>query len=166
MKRIVLKLTGGPAFFCGCLLLFALMVLPAPARGQVAGSMDIWPQNNTVELGSTKQFGAYVPISPNTVNWYVNGILGGNAQWGTISASGLYTPPATAPANSVLTIKVQSTAYPTSFATTKLTVIRKYPWLWSVSPSSLQVGNYQISLNGANFAPDAVVQANGVDLPT
>lgn len=35
-----------------------------------------------------------------------------------------------------------------------------------MSPSSLQIGNYQISLNGANFAPDAVVQANGVDLPT
>lgn len=136
------------------------------AQAQVAGSIDLWPANSRVEVGTTKQFGAYVPISPNTVNWYVNDIRGGNAALGTISSSGLYTAPAVAPANNVLTIKVQSTAYPTSNKTTPLTVTRKYPWLWSVSPSSLQVGNYQISLNGANFAPDAVVQANGVDLPT
>ena len=89
-----------------------------------------------------------------------------NATLGTISASGLYQAPATAPANSGLTIKAQSTAYPSSFKTTSLTVIRPYPWLWSVSPPSLQTGNFAINLNGANFAPDAVVQANGVDLPT
>ncbi|MCC7373752.1 MAG: DUF1800 family protein [Verrucomicrobiales bacterium] len=143
-----------------------LSVAPLRLHAQVAGTIDLWPANNTVEIGGTKQFGAYVPISPNTVNWFVNDIQGGNATLGTISGQGLYVAPAVAPANNALTIKVQSTAYPTSFKTTTLTVIRKYPWLWGVSPSSLQVGNYLISLNGANFAPDAVVQANGVDLPT
>ncbi len=58
------------------------------------------------------------------------------------------------------------TAYPSSFKTTTLTVIRPYPWLWSVSPSSLQVGNYSVSFNGNNFASDSKAQANGVDLPT
>ncbi len=148
--------------------LTALLVATFPVRStaQVSGPIDLWPQNSTVETNATKQFGAYVPISPNTVNWFVNDIPGGNATVGTISASGLFQAPVVAPANSVLTIKVQSTAFPSSFKTTPLTVIRKYPWLWSVSPSSLQVGNYQVSLNGANFAPDAVVQANGMDLPT
>ena len=143
-----------------------LIGLAVEARSQVAGAMDIWPQNNSVEVGTTKQFGAYVPINPNTVNWYVNDIQGGNAQLGTISTTGLYQAPAVAPANNVLTIKARSTAYPTSFASTSLTVTRKYPWLWGVTPSTLQVGNYQISLNGANFASDAVVLANGVALPT
>lgn len=121
---------------------------------QVAGSMDVWPANSTVETGATKQFGAYVPIIPNTITWWVNNKQGGDATCGTISPPGLYQAPAKAPTNSVLTIKAQSTAYPSSFKTTTLTVIRPYPWLWSVSPSSLQVGNYSVSFNGSNFAPD------------
>lgn len=138
-------------------------------KAQVAGTMDIWPRDNTVELGSTKLFGAYVPINPNTVAWLVNDLVGGNAALGTISTSGLYTPPAVAPTNNVLTIKVRSTAFPNSFASTSLKVTRKYPWLWSVSPSGgtpMKVGTYRVSLNGSNFAPDSVVTANGADLVT
>lgn len=119
-----------------------------------------------MEVGGTRQFGAYVPISPSTVTWSVNDIPGGNATFGTISASGLYQAPANAPTNSVLTIKAQSTAYPSSFKTTTLTITRPYPYLWSVSPSSLQVGNYSVSFNGANFTPDCVGVANGADLQT
>ena len=135
-------------------------------RAQVSGPMDMWPANGTVVIGTTQQFGAYVPITPNTITWWVNGKLGGDATCGTITPAGLYQAPAVAPTNSVLTIKAQSTAYPSSFKTTTLTVTRPYPWLWSVSPSSLQVGNYSVSFNGANFAPDSVAQANGVDIST
>ena len=135
-------------------------------RAQVYGSIDVWPANNSVEVNGTKQYGAYVPITPSTVTWMVNDIPGGNATLGTISATGLYKAPAVAPNPSILTIKAQSTAYPSSFKTTSLTVTRPYPWLWSASPSSLQVGAYSVSMNGANFAPDSVVQANGVDVPT
>ncbi len=151
-------------FYALTALVFA--ILPARLTAQSSGGMDLWPQNNTVEISGTKQFGAYVPLSPNTIIWLVNDLPGGNPTLGTINASGFYQAPAQAPTNNVLTIRAQSTAYPSAFAATKLTITRKYPWLWGVSPSSLQVGNYQISLNGANFAPDAVVQANGVDLPT
>ena len=95
-----------------------------PLHAQVSGSMDVWPRNSTVEIGATTQFGAYVPITPNTITWSVNGITGGNATLGTISASGLYQAPAVAPTNNVLTIRAQSTAYATSFASTSLTVTR------------------------------------------
>ncbi len=148
------------------LALLLSVVAGTHALAQVAGAIDIWPVNNSVELKGTKQFGAYVPINPNTVNWYVNDLQGGSAQLGTITAAGLYTAPATAPANCVLTIKAQSTAFPGSFKTTSLTVTRTYPWLWSASPSSLQVGNYSVSFNGSGFAPDSVAQADGVDLVT
>ncbi len=136
------------------------------SRAQVAGAMDVWPRNSSVELGSTTQFGAYVPINPNTIVWLVNDIVGGNSSIGTITAAGLYTPPAQAPQNNAVTIKARSTAYPASFASTPLTITRPYPWLWSVSPSKLQVGNYSVSFNGSNFAPDSIAQANGMDLAT
>ncbi len=166
MNRYHPRIPSGPPARWLALLLTLLGLLSSRLLAQVYGPIDIWPQNNSLEVGSSRQFGAYVPITPNTVSWFVNDVPGGNATLGTISASGLYQAPAVAPANSVLTIKAQSTAYPTSFKTTTLTVTRKYPWLWGVNPSTLQVGNFQVSLNGANFTPDAVVQANRVDLPT
>ena len=85
---------------------------------------------------------------------------------GTISPTGLYQPPAVIPAANVLTIKARSTAYPPAVGSAKVTITRKYPWLWSVSPSKLQKGNYSVSFNGANFAPDSQAMANGVDIPT
>lgn len=149
-------------------LLLAVLLLGTSltSLAQVAGSMDIWPRDNTAEPGATKQFGAYVPINPNTVEWLVNDIVGGNASIGTISPSGLYTAPAVIPAANVLTIKARSTAFPAQFASTSLTLIRKYPWLWGVSPSPLLVGNYQVSFNGANFAPDSQALANGQPVAT
>jgi len=148
------------------LLLFLSLLTADSVRGQVAGSIEVYPGNSTLELGGSRQFSAYVPISPNSVTWKVNDIPGGNSILGTISAAGLYVPPIVAPDNNVVTIKAQSTAFPASAGTATLKITRKYPWLWSVSPSSLQTGNYQVSLNGANFASDSKVQVNGVDVAT
>ena len=146
------------------LVLAVLVGTPAPA--QVAGSIEIYPGNSTVEEGGTKQFSAYVPISPNTITWSVNGVTGGNTTYGTITTSGFYTPPVPIPANNVVAIRATSTAYPSSTYATPLTITRKYPWLWSSYPASVQAGSYQVSFNGANFTPDAIATANGVDLPT
>lgn len=136
------------------------------AYAQVAGSIAVYPANSAIETGSSRQFSAYVPISPNTVTWMVNDIPGGNATYGTVSPAGLYTAPAAAPANNVVTIKVQSTAFPSSVGTANLTITRPYPWLWSVYPSPLTVGAYQVSFNGSNFAPDSKALANGVEVET
>src|SRR5947209_11327303 len=52
-----------------------------------------------VRLGGNAQLYASVANSSNTsVNWQVNGVAGGDATNGTISSSGLYTPPASIPA--------------------------------------------------------------------
>lgn len=148
-------------------LAFALAALVGSlARAQVAGNIAVYPGNSTLEATGTRQFSAYVPISPNTITWWVNNVQGGDATVGTISATGLYKPPMVIPAINVLTISARSTAYPTSVGSTLLTLTRPYPWLWSVSPSKLPVGNYQVSFNGGNFAPDSQAMANGVDVPT
>ena len=139
---------------------------PGLARAQVSGAIAVYPTTSTIEVGSSKQFTAYVPISPNTVVWSVNDIAGGSAALGTISSSGFYQAPATAPSNNVVVVKATSTAYPGSVGAATMTITRKYPWLWSVSPSSLVVGNYQVSFNGANFAPDSQALANGVAVQT
>jgi len=143
-----------------------LVLLLSPVAAQVAGSITVYPANSTLESTGTRQFTAYVPISPNTIQWLVNDIPGGNASVGTISATGLYQPPTVIPAVNVVAIKARSVPYPSSSGSAKLTITRQYPWLWSVNPAKLSVGSYEVSFNGANFAPDSVAQANGVDLPT
>lgn len=139
---------------------------PFCVNAQVAGAIAVYPANSSTEFTSTRQFSAYVPISPNMITWLVNDIPGGDATVGTISATGLYQPPAVIPAANIFTIKARSAAYPASVGSATLTVTKKYPWLWSVSPSKLQTGNFSVSFNGSNFAPDSQATANGVDVST
>lgn len=153
-------------------VLLSLLTLLAPfitgprAQAQVAGPIAVYPENSSLELGGNRQFSAYVPVSPNTVVWSVNDIIGGHATFGTITPNGYYLPPVVPPTNNVVLIKARSTAFPTVVGTARLTLTRPYPWLWSVSPSTLVVGNYEVSFNGANFTTDSQALANGVAVPT
>ncbi len=61
----------------------------------------------SVLFGLTGQYSAAVTGASQNVTWMVNGVTGGNAAEGTISAGGLYTAPATAPPTPV-TISAQS----------------------------------------------------------
>ena len=71
-------------------------VLPA-TQPQIV--VNLAPQSPNVRLDDTLQFVATVTGSSNTaVTWQVNGVTGGAAATGTISTTGLYTPPATVPA--------------------------------------------------------------------
>ena len=132
----------------------------APAR------ITVSPQNATIAVNTTKQFTAAVSLSPSTVTWEVNGIKGGSAQVGTISASGLYTPPVVIPAANVLTIAARSTSRTSTVGSTKLTVVRVTPSLTSVMPSPIVVGTYRETLSGANFASDSQGLVNGVAVTT
>lgn len=154
------------ARFVGAAVLLLALCGGFHAPALVAGSLAVYPENSSLELGGSRQFTAYVPLTPNTVVWSVNDLVGGNATLGTISATGLYLPPAAPPLNNVVRVKATSTAFPTNFATAQLTITRPYPWLWSVSPAALVVGNYEVSFNGANFAPDSIALANDAPLTT
>jgi hypothetical protein len=68
----------------------------------------------SVTLGTTSQYIATVTGNANAaVNWSVNGVAGGNATDGTISAKGLYSAPSTAPQNSTVTVTATSAAIST-----------------------------------------------------
>ena len=73
--------------------------------------------------GGTQAFNATVANTPNTaVTWQVNGVTGGNATVGTISASGLYTAPAIVPSPSTVTVRAVSNADNTRFGSAQVTV--------------------------------------------
>jgi uncharacterized protein (DUF1800 family) len=129
------------------------------------GQIEVYHKTASVEIGTTRQFSAYVPLSPNTVVWSVNGITGGNSTIGTVSQTGLYQAPVTAPASNVVALRATSTADATKFGEATITITRKTPWVWSVSPA-ITVGAFDVRVNGSNFAPDAIAKLNGVTLTT
>jgi polygalacturonase len=76
----------------------------------------------TATIGQTAQYTAAVTGARNQlVTWMVNGVIGGNAASGTISTTGLYTPPSTAPASAV-TIAAVSVLASTASGSLSVTV--------------------------------------------
>ncbi|MFO1407451.1 MAG: S8 family serine peptidase [Steroidobacteraceae bacterium] len=73
--------------------------------------------------GTTLAFVAEVANAGSTsVTWYVDGVAGGSASIGTISASGVYTPPASQPATGKVTVKAVPVADTARFASAVVTV--------------------------------------------
>lgn len=120
----------------------------------------------TVTVGQTKQLVAYVPLSPNTVVWTVDGVSGGDSTVGTISTTGLYLAPAVPPPSGSVSIRATSTAYPAKSHAVTMKIIYPAVQLWSISPASGAVGAFTISLNGSNFKPDTVVRFGDTVLST
>src|SRR5882762_9745042 len=71
--------------------------------GGGGAGLNISPKQAAVVVTSqTQQFTAVVSGSSTAVTWTVDGTAGGSATVGTISATGLYTPPATAGTHTIV----------------------------------------------------------------
>ncbi len=67
-----------------------------------ASAVVVSPASAAIAVSTTQQFTASISGNSNTTfTWSVDGVSGGNASLGTISASGLYTAPATAGTHSI-----------------------------------------------------------------
>jgi polygalacturonase len=105
----------------------------------------------SVYVGQTSQYSATVSGASNqSVTWMVNGVTGGNTASGTISSTGLYTPPATAPSSPV-TIAATSVLSSTATGSTSVTVL---PVTVAISgPASVTfgaTGQYSATVTGAS----------------
>lgn len=82
----------------GPLLAATIALLPLAAGGEGSGRPVISPSLARLEPGAAQQFRVTMSGEPaRAPRWMVNGIPGGNATIGRISASGLYTAPAAIP---------------------------------------------------------------------
>ncbi len=126
----------------------------APVAVTVAG-------NNQVRLGTTAQFTAAVTNTSNSaVNWQVNGVTGGAAATGTISTTGLYTPPAAIPAPNTVTITAVSQASPSSSGSMSEAILNPIPTITAATVAGLGP-SYTITVTGAGFVTGAQVQLQG-----
>ncbi|HSE48160.1 MAG TPA: hypothetical protein VLA96_03025 [Terriglobales bacterium] len=96
---------------------------PPPAT---AASLVVSPSSATLALGTGRQFS--VKASSGTtpaVTWSVEGVAGGNAAVGTITAGGFYTAPDKFPADNKVTITATATANSNQRGKSSVTVV--YP---------------------------------------
>jgi hypothetical protein len=87
-------------------------------------AVSVTPDSVTLVAGTgTQAFTATVANSSDTrVSWSVNGIVGGNASVGTISATGLYVAPATRPSPATVTVSAISAADPSRSGSSTVTI--------------------------------------------
>jgi len=79
-------------------------------------SVGISGAPSSLQTGTSAQLTATVTNAAPGVTWSVNGVAGGNATVGTISAAGLYVAPASVPAGGSVTVRATSTVQPSAFA--------------------------------------------------
>ena len=90
---------------------------PAPLTVTVA------PSTATVVVSALQQYTATVTGNANTsVNWFVNGVAGGNSTVGTISATGLFQAPTAVPSPATVTISAISQVDNTTTGTAQATI--------------------------------------------
>jgi Protein of unknown function (DUF1800) len=148
----------------GTLGILVCAALTAPCLLE-AQTVTISPGYTTVGVNGTVQYTAAVTGLVNTtVTWSVVGIKGGNATYGTITSGGLYTAPATIPANGI-TISALASDKKTS-AIVYVAVEPPGPAITAISPNPIPVGSYKITLTGSGFQKGAIVRLPGVNMPT
>jgi hypothetical protein len=88
-------------------------------------SVSVAPTSKTLNVGKSQQFTATVTNDPSVqgVTWRVNGVTGGNATVGTISASGLYTAPAAVPNPANVSVTALSVRDPSRSAAASVTIL-------------------------------------------
>ena len=164
-KRYVLGAAAGLVGIC----------LGVAGCSSSAASPAVSPQitlsgGGSVRLGATQQFVATVTNSSNTaVSYEVNGVVGGAAATGTISTSGLYTPPATIPTAGSVTVTAVTQTSPSVTATPITeTILNPAPVVTSsqATETAPAATTYTLDVLGTGFMSTSVVTIAGTTVPT
>jgi uncharacterized protein (DUF1800 family) len=131
-----------------------------------AVEISLWPSSVSVRGGSQYQFQFYVWRTPNKLLiWTLNGVRGGNALVGTITAEGLYTAPLIPPATNIV-LTATSVANPAASTSAAITVLNPLPTISSVTPAKITPGPFTAVIDGSGFVPTSTVRLAGESLTT
>ena len=129
----------------------------APFNVQVVGpnsniTVTVSPKTATLGAGNVQQFQATVTGSIDlSVTWSVNGVSFGNTAVGRMDGSGNYTAPDNIVGLGSVTVTATSNANSAKSDSAVVTLINPVPTLTSITPSTLGLGSFQITLNGTGF---------------
>lgn len=121
----------------------------------------------TLRVKQTMQLSSRYMAAGLPMNFYVNGILGGNSIVGTITNSGLYTAPAVVPNPYTVQVTATISKFPTAVPGSALVQIwNPIPTLNSANPSSFTEGTTTVIVNGSQFVYGSQISWNGAMIPT
>jgi uncharacterized protein (DUF1800 family) len=136
--------------------------LMAQVVNNAAINVQVSPATATIRAGSQQSFSATVTGSTNQgVTWLVNGVAGGSAATGMITAQGMYTAPVTLPNPNTVTITATSAADATKQGSSAVTLENPLPVLTAINPNSVGVGGFQITVTGSGFVSGSTVNFGG-----
>ena len=167
--------SGGPLPKAGFLSMSILLVSAFIAGCGGSGSIQvdlntiaaISASSTTLRVNQTTQLSSKYMAAGLPVNFYVNGILGGNSEVGTISSSGLYTAPASVPTPYTVQITSSIARYPNATpGSVSLQVWNPIPALSSVNPGGFSEGATTVIVNGSQFVYGSQISWNGAFIPT
>jgi hypothetical protein len=135
----------------GCVGVGTGSVAPPPPPPTSSIRVTVTPASAAVILGNTQAFAATVTNTNNaSVSWSVNGVAGGNAAVGTITAGGVYTAPAdlpanagTAPATAAVQVAATSQADTTKSATSAVTITSDVAIVLTPNAAAVELGAAQ-----------------------
>ena len=114
-------------------------------------NISVSPVSVTVMAGQTQQFKA-AGSGSTAIRWMVDGVAGGNASVGKISASGLYTAPGTT-AHDAVTITVADSSNSRTLAKASLSIVENPElveahdqWLAGVSEAAASFGCDEVAV--------------------
>jgi uncharacterized protein (DUF1800 family) len=132
-----------------------------------SSAVTVTPASANVRAGDTLQFSASVKnIMDQSVTWSVNGAVGGDATVGQISTTGMYTAPAALPSTASVSIEATSVSDKTLSGKSMVSLENPVPTVTAVSPASVPVGNFSITITGTKFVSGAKVMLGGQALTT
>jgi uncharacterized protein (DUF1800 family) len=169
MARIRSTRIGSTLVLCfGIALLSGCAAMNGGGSNQPSSNgITVTPGTSTVRAGDTQQFTAKVSGTMNqSVVWSVNGVVGGSTTDGKISTSGLYTAPAALPNPNSVSIEAVSSSDNTLSGKSAVTLENPVPTVTAVSPTSVPVGNFTLTITGTKFVSGAKVTFGGQALTT
>lgn len=129
--------------------------------------VSVSPSNSTIRAMDSQQFTATIQGASNpAASWSVDGVVGGNATRGIITATGMYTAPSTLPSPNVVKVTATSAADPSVSATVSATLNNPIPVVSSILPNTVSVGTFALTINGRKFVKGAQVLFAGRALQT
>jgi uncharacterized protein (DUF1800 family) len=139
----------------------------APFNVQVVGpnsniTVTVSPKTATLGAGNVQQFQATVTGSTDlSVTWSVNGVNFGNSTVGRIDFEGNYTAPDNILGLGSVTVTATSNANPAKSDSAIVTLTNPVPALTSITPATLGLGAFQITLNGTGFVSTSTATFGG-----
>lgn len=131
------------------------------------GAVTLIPASATLRGGDTQPFVANANDGTRpAMTWSVNGVAGGSAATGTITTAGVFTAPQFPPSPNSVTIGVAETADATKSGSSIVTLNNPMPQISSITPMSIPVGSFAMTVNGANFASGATILFGATALTT